>query len=176
TVFVAAPVSPGGRLEGHGERVGFNVLRVGDVRPAAQVGKGVLRVDRELAGRLCDLAAVFVYPAIDQIINQLQLVGLILEKLAGFLGADLAHGEGVRLAHDGLHASLDPLQVFLGQRARQVEVVIKAVLDGRADGDFRVGKSLQNGLSHDMGGRMANTIQLAVFVTLLWHYKVAPRG
>ena len=47
-----------------------------------------------ITGRLLStLVAVLVYLAFGQAVNQFQLVGLVAEQLAGFVGADLAVDE-----------------------------------------------------------------------------------
>jgi hypothetical protein len=62
--------------------------------------------------------------------------------------------------------ALQGRQVIRGQRARQVEVVVKAVLNGRPDGDFAFGEHLQHRLRHDVRGRMPDLVQLAFFIFL----------
>ena len=50
------------------------------------------------------------------------------------------------------HLRLDLLEVRGRQRARQVEVVVEAVLDGRTDAELRLGEELEDGRSHHVRG------------------------
>ena len=57
------------------------------VRAAAQVGEGVGGVDGDL-GLLLQRVAILVEAALLEPVDQLQLVGLVLEDLAGFIGGN----------------------------------------------------------------------------------------
>jgi len=70
------------------------------------------------------------------------------------------------LADNGAHPLLNRRQVFRRQRAGQVKVVVKAVLDGRADGDLGLREALQDGLSHDVRRRVTDTVQFGILVAL----------
>ena len=50
-----------------------------------------------------------------------------------------------------MHPQLDLFQIVRREMFFAEEVVIEAVLDGRADGDLGFGIKLQNGLGHDVG-------------------------
>ena len=54
------------------------------------------------------------------------------------------------------HLRLDLLEVGRRQRPRQVEVVIEAVLDGRTDGELRVGEDVENGGRHHVRGAVTH--------------------
>ena len=64
--------------------------------------------------------------------------------------------EGLVLLDDGPHFGLDPLQVVVAEvrPVRQLEVVVEAVLDHRADGVLRAGPQPAHRLGHDVGGRV----------------------
>ena len=63
---------------------------------------------------------------------------------------------------DLLHPLLDPRDVFFVGRARHLEVVIKTVFDGRADGRLSAGKPFEHGLRHHMRRRVPDLVQLRV--------------
>ena len=81
-----------------------------------------------------------------QVADDLDLIRLVaglefLDRLgAGRLGALEAQVGGLLVAHP----PLDLLEVGRGQRARQVEVVVEAVLDRRADSQLGVGEHLHH--------------------------------
>ena len=82
-------------------------------------------------------SAVRRLPALEP--DQLELVRLVGEFGAGLvLGDDPAH-ETLALADDALHLLLDGLEVLGGERLLDVEVVVEAVGDGRADAELRLG-------------------------------------
>ena len=105
------------------------------VGAAAEVGEGVLRVGGDLL-------------ALRQLRDELQLVGLVLEHLPRLGAVHDRLREGVAAGDDGAHLLLDDRQVLRGQRARQVEVVVEPVIDGRPDGQLRVGEHLEHRLGH----------------------------
>ena len=51
-----------------------------------------------------------------------------------------------------LHPLLDALEVVGGERAADVEVVVEAVLDRRADAELGLGEELLHGLRHHVRG------------------------
>ena len=65
--------------------------------------------------------------------------------------------EGLVLGHDVAHGGLDALEVLVaeGGPAGQLEVVVEAVLDDRADGEMGAGPQAEHGLGQDVGGRVA---------------------
>jgi len=62
----------------------------------------------------------------------------------------------LRSINDLGHAPLDFLEVVGGERLVPGEIVVKSVIDRRADGDLRAGIEFLNGLGHSMGGVMAD--------------------
>ena len=105
---------------------------------------------------------VFVHAALFQVVDQLDLVRLIGELLARFVRAHFAVDERVILADDLAHPRFDLVQVFRQQCARQVKVIVKAVLDGRADGDLAFGEHFQHRLRHHVRSRVPDTMQFVV--------------
>ncbi len=87
-------------------------------------------------------------------LDDLQLEGLVGEDLQPFLEGVLVALEGLVLLDDGPHLRLDPLQVVVAEvgAAGQLEVVVEAVLDDRADGVLGAGPEPAHGLGHDVGG------------------------
>ena len=161
-VLVAAPVGARHRHQLDGIRL--ELLRIGHVRPAAQVHEDIVLIDRDLR-LLLERVAVLVEAALLEPVDQLELVGLVLEDLARLVGRDDLLHEVVLAGDDLAHALLDRLQVFGREVARQVEVVVEAVLDGRADGVLGLREHLHHGLRHDVRGRMAHLVQLGTLRT-----------
>ena len=60
---------------------------------------------------------------------------------------------------DLLHLLLDGLEVLGGERLLDVEVVVEAVLDRRADAELGLGEELLHGLGHDVRGGVAQDVQ-----------------
>ena len=127
---IAAPVRPGDRLEL--ERL--DPLRARRVRAAAQIGERTVGVERDGLERVGGVGIP------DQVLDQLDLVVLALG-----LEALERLGDGHVLAHERLvggdvlaHLRLDPLEVGIGDRdpLGELEVVVEAVLDRRADRDL----------------------------------------
>ena len=54
--------------------------------------------------------------------------------------------------HDHMHAILDLLQVFGRERFVTREIIVKAILDRRTDGNLGTRVEFLHGLRHDMGG------------------------
>ncbi len=139
-VGVTTPVGAGGReqLEGLDRRGGLQV------RAAAQVLEAVLDVQADIAGW--------------KVLDQLQLVRLVLGRVAVdqllLVHSVLAH-ERVLRAQDAAHLLLDPGQVVGRDRGREVEVVVEAVGDGRADRDLGARPQVQDGFGHHVCGRVA---------------------
>ena len=101
------------------------------------------RVDLVLAGadRLDDLA----------------LEGLVAEELEALGDGVLVTDERLLLGHDGPHLRGDPLEVLVGEvgAARELEVVVEAVLDDRADGEVGPRPQPEHGLGQHVGRRVA---------------------
>ena len=119
---VAPPVGAGepGQLQG------LDRLRVLQVRAAAEVGEIPLRVQGDVAlGR----------------VDQLDLVRLLLreEALTRFLSRGFLPGPRAAFVQFAADLRLDAREVLLVDRLRELEVVVEAVLDRRADRDLTPG-------------------------------------
>ena len=91
--------------------------------------------------------------------DQLQLVRLVGQLLAGGLVGDDAAGEALAALLDLLHLLLDGLEVLGRERLLDVEVVVEAVLDRRADAELGLGEQLLHGLRHDVRGGVAQDVE-----------------
>ena len=135
--LVAAPVGAG-----HVEQLhGLNGSRIGQVRAAAEVDEVALLVERDGA----------VFEALQQV--QLVGVGLFGEVSHGF---GFGHGAPLELAFLAgqlQHLLLDFREVFARNRAAfaQVDVVVKAVFDGRADAQLHAGVQRFEGFGQHVG-------------------------
>ena len=126
------------------------------VRAAAEVGERAVRVERDaLDGRA-------VLAVRDEIVDQLDLVVLPLgeEAGAGIGDRQLFAVELLRGLHVLLHLGLDGREVGLGDRdaLRELEVVVEAVLDRRADRDLHAGIEIHHGGGEDVGSVVADEI------------------
>ena len=122
----------------------------GHVRPPAQVDERVgvaVGADHRADG------VHLVGPGLDGL-DDLLLEGLVGEDLQPFFEGVLVALEGLVLLDDGAHLGLDPLQVVVAEvgAAGQLEVVVEAVLDDRADGVLGARPEPADGLGHDVGG------------------------
>ena len=129
-LLVAAPVRPGhlGDLDALRVEVASGL----DVRPAAQVGEGVLLVDGD--GRRARGGVTVLVLTFGESVDEFELVRVVLEDVSPLVGRDFADLERVLALDDGPHPVGDPVQVAVGRVHVEVEVVVEAVLDGRADG------------------------------------------
>ena len=71
---------------------------------------------------------------------------------------ELVAHERLRLGDDLAHPRLDALEVLLDERAavRQLEVVVEAVLDGRADAERGAREQVEHGLGEHVGRGVAD--------------------
>ena len=157
-LLAAAPV--GGGRAGQGEAVA-DQLGGGQVRAAAQVGPGDLAaaanvvVHREPAVADLDARALGRLAGIRLQADELELVGLGGLLGAGVVIADLPAHEGLALADDPPHLLLEGLEVLGGERLGDVEVVVEAVGDGRADAQLGLGVDALDRLREDVGRAVA---------------------
>ena len=140
-VLVAAPVGAG-----HAEQLErrYPARRL-DVGAAAQV----LEVAVAIRGDRLVLGDAF---------DDLQLEVVVGVHRPGVVSRVLAVLEG-QVARDHLgHAPLDLLQVVVGERARRQEVVVEAVVGGRAEGELYVGEHSRRHVGHHVGRGVANPL------------------
>ena len=99
------------------------------MRPAAQVQEGTVAVDRD-------------HLVVLELLQPLELEGIVGEELPALLLAHAAALEGIVGGDDVAHAGLERLQVFGREGFVHLEVVVEAVLDRRAEADARGGMQL----------------------------------
>ena len=119
---------------------------------AAQVLEGAVAVeaDRRALGRI-EVVDDLHLERLAPLLEQRDRIGT--RKVAGSLEREIG---GLLLAHLGL----DLLEVGGRQRARQVEVVVEAILDGGADAELRLREDLQDRRGHHVRRRMAHRGQV----------------
>ncbi len=108
-----------------------------------------------------DLAGVeFVGTRRLDALDDLDLVRLVGEQLLRLGHRVLGADEGLVRLDDLLHLLLDPAEVVLVERLAvgQVEVVVEAVLDGRADRELRTREELRDGLGQHVCRRVAQHV------------------
>ena len=145
---IAAPIGAGHlhQLEG-----GADIARAAHMRPTAQIDPVSLLVERY---RL----------ALRQVLDQLDLVllALRLEQRDGVVAGGDDPLEG-RIRRDDLaHLRLDAGEILGREGLVAVEVVIEAVLDGRADGHLGAGEQHLHGFGQHMGGVVPDHLQRLV--------------
>ncbi|MDF2806871.1 MAG: uncharacterized protein K0S43_1817 [Cellulosimicrobium sp.] len=160
-LLAAAPV---GRGRAHELVAVADQARARQVRAAAQVlpdhrlalapGAAHVVVDRQLAAADLDARALGVVGRAALEPDELELV-----RLVGELGARLVlrhdpAAEGLALPDDPGHRLVEGLEVLGRERGLDVEVVVEAVRDGRADAQLRVGVDLLDGLGEHVRGRV----------------------
>ena len=146
---VAAPVRAR-----HGEQLErLDPPGVRGVRAAAQVGEGPVRVQRDGVDAL----------VADQVLDQLHLVGLVLgpEARDRGAGADVLARERLARLDVLAHLGLERGQVVLGHAhaVRELEVVVEAVLDRRADRDARAGIEVEHRRREHVRGVVADQLE-----------------
>ncbi len=99
---------------------------------------------------------------VGQVVYELDLVLLaFVGEMFERLGAgELDALELVRRADEVLHLLLYGLEVLGHEVVLQVEVVVEAVVDGGADAELDAREELLYGGGHDVGQRMADTVQV----------------
>ena len=117
-----------------------------DVRPAAQVGEVALAVGGDGL-------------ALGQLGDELALVRLLFEGVERLEPVELGAREGLLLGDDLVHALLDRLEVLGRERATDVEVVVEAVLDRRADAELGHREEVLDGLGHHVSRRVAQDVE-----------------
>ena len=118
--------------------IGFEFCRCGPRQRSVNVALGV---QRDVAlGR----------------VDELDLVGLVLrhEALLGLVGRDLLALPGAALLQLAPDLGLDPLEILLANRLGELEVVVEAVLDRRADRDLHARIEPAHGLGEQVRGRV----------------------
>ena len=83
-------------------------------------------------------------------LDDLHLVLVVGEDLECLVPAEHDPLEGLVLLDDPVHPLFDALQVLRREGGVDTEVVVEAVLDGRADGESRPGELGEDGLGEDV--------------------------
>ena len=122
------------------------------MRPGAQVYKLALAVQADVLARARVLLDEFLF------------VGLVLEQLQRFGCVGVKALDGQRLVHNARHLLLNHRQDFGGERGLHVEIVVKAVCDGRADGELRAREQAQHGLCQNVAARVPKGVLAFVVV------------
>jgi len=126
---------------------------------AAKVYKSTLGIECDF-GFFADWIAIFIYIAFFQSGDQFELEWLVVENLFCFFSAYFFADEIDFGLNDRPHSFFDVFKVFHRQRPGQVEIIVKAVFDGWPNGYFTLREFFQDCLSHDVGCRVSDSIQL----------------
>ena len=101
---------------------------------------------------------------VDGALDDLPLVAVVAEDGEPLRHRALPADERLALGDDLPHAGLDAREVVGGERAAvgQLEVVVEAVLDRRADAEGGAGPQVEHRLGHDVRGRVADRVEAAL--------------
>ena len=124
-----------------------DLARPSDVRAAAEIHEIAVAIDGDHA-------------PLGELVDQLELIGLACKELARPLASDLLAREREVFRHDLLHLGLDGGEVLGRECVLAVEVVVETVLDRRAYGDLRPWKKAEDGVGHDVRGRVPYRLEL----------------
>ena len=156
--LIAAPIRPGGAHHLHG--VGLDLAPVGHVRAAAKIDERVVLINGDPIARFRgQFIAVIVVLPFRHAVDQFQLVGLILKEVARLCQGHFAHVKGMPLPNKRLHAVLDGRKILFARHTGQIEIVIEAVFNGRADGHLGLRKAFEHRLRHNVGRRVPQLVQ-----------------
>ncbi len=148
------------QLERRDDPGGRQVRTAAQVLPAQVAGLGVeVVVDGQLPGAHLGGRALGRVGRRPLEADQLQLVGLGGQFLAGVLVGDRTAGEALAALDDLLHLLLDAAEVVGVERLLDVEVVVEAVLDRRADAELGLREELLHRLGHHVGGGVAQDVE-----------------
>ena len=114
-----------------------------------------------------DLARVIVVGrAGADVADDLLLVRLVREELEAAVEVVLLAHERLVLGDDLAHPGLDALEVRVGEvlAVRELEVVVEAVGDRRADGVLRAREQVEDSLGHEVRRRVAQDVAALVRV------------
>ncbi len=136
-MLIATPVRAGGvqQLEV------LEIRRIGDVRPLAQIHELPVGVGRD------DLA-------FREFAEPLELERVVREALPRLRLRHLFADERILLRDHLLHFRVELLEVFRGERLRDLKIVVEPVLDGGAEADLSVWPEPANCCGQDVSARM----------------------
>src|SRR5439155_18749755 len=90
-----------------------------------------------------------------QVIDSLELERIVLEASLGLSSRDLFPLEWIVCLHNLHHLFFDNLQILRTEGPANVEIVVEAVFDRRAEADLRLREQLAHGGRQRMRRRMA---------------------
>ena len=152
--LIAAPVS----ARNTHQLEGTDLPRVLDMRAATEIKEVALLVNAHLGvGQIFDNLYLIVLPFVAKVLQSL---------LAGPAVAQ----EGILLADNPPHAGLYLWQIIRSERAREIEIVVKAIFDSGPDGEASVRKDLLHGLCHDVRSGMAHALNRRIIDRFLQFY------
>src|SRR3989442_6574138 len=131
----------------------------------AEIDEAVVLVDADLS--VVDfVVAVLVRAFFRELLDLVDLVVLVpfSEELEGLGDRHVAMLEGLVLLHDLAHLRFDLPEVVGRERAREIEVVVEAVLDRWAEPELRAREQLERRSGHDVRGRVPQRVELLVAV------------
>ena len=140
--FVMLVPSPIGARQA-GKLKGLYRLGTHQMRSGAEIDKLSLLIEADLR-------------PLRQIFDQFHFIGLLtlFHKGDGFLSGFCETGDFQILFDNLLHLPFQLLQVFRGKSSLDVNIIVKSVSNGGADGQFCLGIQALNRLSQDVGGGM----------------------
>ena len=83
-----------------------------------------------------------------------------MEQRLGVIGADDFTFKVHPSLDDAAHTLFDPLKIFRGQWTRKLKIVVEAIINRRANGNFSFGEFFKHCLRHNMCGRVADAVKL----------------
>ena len=142
--FVFAVAAPVGACHLH-KLEDLKPARARNVRTAAQVGEVALTVKRNdfAGGNFADDFSLVVFAD-------------ALEVVDGFVARQRVALDRNVLLHEFLHAGFDFFKIFGREGALKLEVIVKAIFDGRSDRYFGRRIELLDSLRHQVRGRVAD--------------------
>ncbi len=139
-----------------GKLVIFQPTGAGDVRASAEIDEFAVFVEGESFAALGDFVDQFhlelVVSTVDGTVAGVMFVG--------FVDGGGAPAEGMILFDDLGHLGLDLGEVVGSDFPfGEIDVVVEAIIDDRADGELRLRKDSQNGVGHQVGAAMAKNFE-----------------
>ena len=138
---VAFPVCAG---DGQQLERAADVTGAGDVPPAAKIDEFALSIERQR----------FLVGQTGLDVLDLELLSQLLTECEGFVARHFEALETLVRLDDLLHLGFDPREVFIRERVRQLEVVIKTGGGGWPERQLHAFKQPHHGLRHHMSATM----------------------
>ena len=95
-----------------------------------------------------------------KVLNQLHLVGLVflLEEPDGIFSWKFKALQRQIFLHNLLHLGFDGREILGGDWGLNIQIIVEAVVDGRADGQLRLRVQTLDGLGHNVGSGVAEGV------------------